>query len=222
MLTMTRPVVIPFRWLGHGLDLRMHARDGVTFFSADDVMLGMEYTVDLDDLGIDTVIIPGLTTPAGTPLQFLTVDAVYELHRHVPMYLENGFIDWFGQLLDTHAISHDHLQRLIEGALPEEPGHADTTRPVADAARILKRDHGIDLGQERLFRAMNALGWTDRDNTGIWVPRPEPLRAGYLVRRNVRVPQRHGLYPQILVTNAGILALAELLAEPAPTDMELA
>lgn len=219
MLTMTRPVIIPFRWLGHGLDLRMTVIGSTPYFAAADVTLAMQ--VDLEAAGVIPDLFLDVVDATGNPLELVTVNQVYEIHRHQPMYLDNGFIDWFGSILDDHAIDHDHLQQLVDGALPDEPGHKDSCHDVAAAARILKRDHDLDYGRERLFRALNGLSWTTRDSTGVWVPNDMPLRAGYLVRRNVRVQQRKGYYPQILVTDAGILALAALLADPEPTATHL-
>ncbi|MCD0450791.1 phage antirepressor KilAC domain-containing protein [Actinocorallia sp. API 0066] len=90
---------------------------------------------------------------------------------------------------------------------------ADGDVDVAQAAKLLSRDPSIEIGQRRLFRELERLGWIFRSGPdGAWTPKQDRVTSGHLSI----LPQSHyhprtGLLvldpPQVRVTVKGLEAL---------------
>jgi hypothetical protein len=215
MLTMLqRPVVIPFRWVGHALDVRAHHNGHELLFNALDVCIALGILVELatEDwvtgreprvFPLPTTLVDGTIEPDGAPSEYFTTDQVRELALDRPMIAHDDFLDWFEHdvLGNNNAAALDVFERAID---PEPGLKAARTYEIAEVARILSRDPLLAFGQRSLFEALHTdLGWIHRERD-VWVPTEETLRAGWLLRMKVRVPGRKVLYPQIRVTPAGV------------------
>lgn len=218
-----RPVMIPWRWTGHGLDVRCYLHDGEPYFNADDVCRALDVPVvrDVDALTervtasypCDTTILASLVDADNAHIPVMTVDQVFDLDATRPLYAEDpGFAEWFEDLLADHLTGPD-IDRLVGAVLrPDEvPPLDEPTYSVGHAARILSRDPIIDIGERSLFEVMREIGWIDRDTTFTWIPAPHTLNQALLERHQVRTRGRRSLYPQIRITREGLLALQRRL-----------
>lgn len=83
---------------------------------------------------------------------------------------------------------------------------------VRDAAKVLSRDPNIDIGQQRLFKFMQAEGWIFRER-GAWKPYQSQVDNGRLVQKLNRpyLNERTGLMevpaPSIRITPKGMAEL---------------
>lgn len=203
--------MVPFRWLGHRIDLRTIVVDDAVLFAAEDVCAGLDVWVDhFTDWDDRKVLLFPFPTQrlAGLDVDLITADQVRAIDAARPMYAPDpGFLDWFEGLLNEQ-LAGDRLGQLVDAVAHPEPGAlADTTYSVSRAARILSRDPLIDLGQRRLFEAMQGFGWIARDQTYTWIPSTEALRAGWLYRQHVRLTPHKALYPQVRITPTGLQEL---------------
>jgi hypothetical protein len=220
---MTRPVLIPFRWVGTRLDIRAHLTGDEPLFVADDVCAALELFVDFEhreetfNLKVkiypaDTVLLPGADDPDGQPTRFFTAATVRNLGDERPMYApDNGFLDWFEETFFTRPI--EQLANLDPRDVPDML--RGESYSVRDSARILDRDpvlRNLGLGQTVLFNtlASDPFNWIRREEDH-WEPNDEALAAGYLIRHRVRVPARHELYPQVRLTRPGLDRVHEQL-----------
>lgn len=240
--------VVPYRWLGHGIDVRVSIRrDRDPMFFAVDVLRALEVLDEheLDALEADpyaTTDMPGevlhqagVELADGTPVKLYAIDEVLTVAEDHPNHLTADFCSWYHDVVDS-IIGGD----VLADATPEEPGAVELaaggTYTVGAAARILSGDPALSYGRNTLFAAMRrTLGWIDRD-AGIWVPSTDALRDGHLVRHNIRLetsrlskPGERISYPQIRVTTAGLKELHRRLggvgtitldAPPTPTLVE--
>jgi hypothetical protein len=230
---MLRPVMIPWRWTGHGLDIRTCITDGQTLFLADDICKALDLVVDVEHdtfMDVDirtypapTVEVDGLVDENQQPRQFFTTAIVYALADERPMYIADDhgeFIEWIDELLNT-VLTEDRLEQVVDAALPEEPGRAaGESYSVAKAAKILSRDPALDYGQQTLFAALqDSLGWITRE-AGVWVPSKASLQNGYLVRMTRRWPGQTELYRQVRLTPDGLKHLHERLGGVAALNLD--
>jgi hypothetical protein len=236
---MVRAQLVPFRWEGHRLDIRAYLGGDATLFVADDVCTALGIHVEAGEYDTWSGITPMLwplpteqvdgvlavpTDPSRGLAQFFTVDQVRELAADRPMYEADDFATWFDQILVD--AGGDRLERVVEALTPEEPGRRDLvegrTFSVRRAAEILDRDPALNFGQKVLFDTLaEYVHWIHREQ-GIWVPTRETLRAGYLVRHNVRVGARKTLYPQIRITRAGLEYLHQRFGGIAALNLDTA
>jgi hypothetical protein len=137
---------------------------------------------------------------------------------------QSDFGDWFDSILVDHG--GDRLEALADALTPAEPGRADLqagrTFSVTRAARILSGDPALNYGQEALFETLSGyMGWIHRVQ-GIWTPSAEVLKAGWLVRHQVRVGVRKTLYPQVRITHSGLTLLHQRLGGIAALTLDAA
>lgn len=240
--------VVPYRWLGHGIDVRVSIRrDRDPMFFAVDVLRALEIldeheldAIEADPYGAfnmpgDVTLDSTVLLAAGVPALLYAIDDVLTVAEDHPSHLTADFCNWYHDVVDS-IIGGD----VLADATPEEPGAVELaaggTYTVGAAARILSGDPALSYGRNTLFAAMRrTLGWIDRD-AGIWVPSPDALRDGHLVRHNIRLetsrlakPGERISYPQIRVTTGGLKELHRRLggvgsitldAPPAPTLIE--
>lgn len=210
---MTRPVLIPYRWIGHGLDLRVYFVHGTEpLFAAPDVAKAIDiHVLEFHDAFWDTwsYTYPLPTQQVdGCPVDLFTADQVRRLAADKPMFLDADgptwdFLEWFDELVET--LTGPQVERIVAAATPStEAKLTDRSFSVGRAARILSGDPTINLGEKSLFEAMQNLGWIDRDLTYTWIPDADFLTAGFLLKKPVRVPGRKTLYPQIRISDAGM------------------
>lgn len=230
MGTMTRPRTIPFRWDGHGIDIRAHITDaGQVYFFAGDVGRAIELTPQLEagqwaDEVVErwparTITIPGLVDDTGHLVDVCTAAEVRHLAVDNPNYMTGDFLTWFDELLEQLDTA------TIEAALETRPPATETlpiaggvTYSIATAAKILSRDPAIQVGQTALFETLRSLGWTDRV-AGWWRAGQIPVRNGWCVIQPRRVPGHRDLYPQIRLTRQGLTELHKLMGGIADIDL---
>lgn len=91
---------------------------------------------------------------------------------------------------------------------------------VRDAAKVLSRDPSIEIGQQRLFKVMQAEGWVFREN-GAWKPYQTQIKTGRLAEKlhrpylNERTGEMEVPPPSVRITPKG---LAELHRRLGGTD----
>ena len=219
-LMVLRPdVVIPYRWVGHGRDVRVCRVDGAWRYVADD----LEPIIGPLHLIADVVMTPG---------EILDVDiAGVELatisRGHVAMWLAaapltddiDDFRTWFARLsaeLDGTAESV-----LAAATHPEPAATAQHLYQVADAARILSRAPGVEIGPIQLFKLMHRLGWIERDDAQEWTPTEAGRRAGYLTTRPMRIGDSWTAhYLQVVLAEAALTELQRVLGGSAPLALD--
>lgn len=87
---------------------------------------------------------------------------------------------------------------------------------VRDAAKVLSRDPNIEIGQQRLFKFMQAEGWTYRER-GAWKAYQSQVDCGRLVEKlnrpylNERTGQMEVPAPSIRITPKGLAELHKRL-----------
>jgi hypothetical protein len=218
-ITMARPTLIPFRWDGHGLDIRMHITQRTLLVHGGDVCtaLEIEVTEETDErTGKVLRRWPGtpatagevgeLVDDAGQVVVFYSPTQVRAIATDNPSHLTGGFLGWFDEILaqlDTSRIEAilDDVQR------PPSP-YASKNYSVARAASILSRDPALQYGQTSLFETMRrALGWIHRHPDGAWRPSDEAVKAGWLFVQPRSIPGPRASYPQVRVTEAGLTEL---------------
>lgn len=214
--TMTRPVCIPFRWVGTRLDVRAYLAGDEAFFNADDICAALEFFVDeQSDAGnivktypAEAELVDGIQDPSGFPTRFFTAATVRTLaEERLAFAPENGFLDWFDDQFFGRPL--EDLADLTPRDVPDVL-HGESFS-VKEAASILSRDPQLEYGERRLFAALQApVGWIARE-AGIWMPTSAAIVSGHLIRHRVRVPGHKSLYPQVRITPAGLVALQEAL-----------
>lgn len=128
-----------------------------------------------------------------------------------------AFLAW----LDEHAPTFTD-PRVLE--LAHQPASFATAYTVAAAAKAIADELRIDLGRDRLFDHMDALGWIERNEPGApWIITALPHNNDWLTLRAVGIgPRRSGKtqrqYLQIHVTPAGLAKLTDTFRDlpPAP------
>ena len=214
--------VIPWRWLGHGVSMRAVAIGGDWCFFVDDVRSAFGPLVDWDSAAVTTVA--GL--PGDDDQQDLIAgDEVARVVEAVPMAMRTPALDsvagWFAAELREWRADHDHLVA-IASDVDADPGRtAPEQYTVATAARILSRDPGIgDLGRDRLYAVLEAIGWATRAADDRWSPTPEVRSMGWLTSRPTRIKDHGGrpgvVYYQPIVTGAGLAELHRQLGGMRP------
>lgn len=208
--------MIPFRWIGHALDIRVLAQDDAEpLFHASDICNALDIPLEQGEPDWVTELAPvlyplpaatvdGIQDADGRAAALYTVDQVRELANDRPMVLQHDFLTWLEDILADH-LTGESLEQLVDAATPDEPGLSENLHyDVSTAARILSRDPVLSYGQKKLFDAMHEdLGLIEREN-GIWVPTKDALLAGVLVRRNRYIEAKKTTYPQILITGTGL------------------
>ncbi|BAU32495.1 phage antirepressor KilAC domain-containing protein [Microcella alkaliphila] len=181
-----RTVVIPFRWFGHGIDIRavQTSGDSEARFVGPDIYAALELLDDNRDL--------------------LTVADVVALANEFPTEKRMEFLVWFdgvrSELLDgvLYAIATNSpfsRARVDDGHLS-----------VGEAADILSRDPVIRITRDELFRdLLRDYGWAMQEPiTRAWIPTDRATDAGWLVRDQTRGRTDRIAYPQVRVTRAGL------------------
>lgn len=131
--------------------------------------------------------------------------------------------------LDVEKREHQGTQEYVEMLEPVAESWMDLaeargTLSVADVSAILNNDHGIDIGEIRLFRFMEQQGWIYRVNgpKSPWRPYQAQITAGRLTERlgGRYYDRSHGEYrmgtPQVRVTQKGLHRLRILLSGGVP------
>lgn len=228
--------VIPFRWVGHRLDIRAVRQEGVDpVFAAHDVEVALGLMEPADALAIEHSIAhhadqamselrdlalwrAGVHTASGELMPLYAIDTVIRLARAEPTASAARFIPWFHELVDM--LTLEDLTDDDVAPAPHEVAEvlaADSVWTIAEAARILAADPALRaFGRDTLFQALRrTLGWIARD-AGVWVPSASAEFDGYLQRYRVRdetrrVDSGRVTYPQIRVTTSGLRELHRLL-----------
>ncbi|QRY48099.1 phage regulatory protein/antirepressor Ant [Mycolicibacterium boenickei] len=87
---------------------------------------------------------------------------------------------------------------------------------VRDAAKVLSRDPNIEIGQQRLFKFMQAEGWIYREN-GAWKPYQTQIKTGRLAEKlnrpylNERTGEMEVPPPSVRITPKGLAELHKRL-----------
>ncbi|UVT31585.1 antirepressor [Mycobacterium phage Mask] len=87
---------------------------------------------------------------------------------------------------------------------------------VRDAAKVLSRDPNIEIGQQRLFKFMQAEGWIYREN-GAWKPYQTQIQTGRLAEKlnrpflNERTGEMEVPAPSVRITPKGLAELHKRL-----------
>lgn len=87
---------------------------------------------------------------------------------------------------------------------------------VRDAAKVLSRDPNIEIGQQRLFKFMQAEGWIFRE-AGAWKPYQSQVNCGRLVEKlnrpylNERTGEMEVPAPSVRITVKGLAELHKRL-----------
>lgn len=87
---------------------------------------------------------------------------------------------------------------------------------VRDAAKVLSRDPNIEIGQQRLFKFMQAEGWIYREN-GAWKPYQTQIQTGRLAEKlnrpylNERTGEMEVPPPSVRITPKGLAELHKRL-----------
>lgn len=185
-MTADRTVVVPFRWAGHGIDIRAVLTDGASEprFVGPDIYAALELIDDNRDL--------------------LTVADVVALVNAFPNEQRLEFLVWFDEIRAelTDGIFYAIVTRSPFGRTTTSDGH----HSVGEAADILSRDPVICINRDELFRDMlRDYGWAMREPvTGTWIPTDRALDAGWLVRDQTRGRGDRIHYPQVRGTRAGL------------------
>ncbi|WP_213816269.1 hypothetical protein [Glaciihabitans sp. dw_435] len=232
---MARRPIVPFRWRGYGIDLRAitDAPDGVLFFANDictALNIKVPYTREthwhpvINRYPGHPVTLPDVRdSPDGdAPLQKLyTADQVRELAYANAQDFTDAFLEFFEGLLA--ALNDTNVTEL---KIAREPAAAELiagdTFSVRRAAGLLSRDPVLQYGRDSLFYVMRrSLNWIERGPNDVWVPKPEPLAAGFLARQQVAVYRGKTLtaYPQIRITHSGMHELHRQLGGVATLDL---
>lgn len=206
--------------------IRVYSSGPVMLWRGFDIVdaLQLEFTGTILDAGVE---VAGWVDDDGTPEPFISTPAARELAAGRPDFL--GFIDRIVE--NTTALAADAPRRSLRPDLDHQVADArEGNYILLEAAQILSRDPGIDVGRETLFDALRELRWVHRDRDGANVPTPSAIAAGYLARNDVWVPKSRIAYNKIRVTPDGIRELHRLLggavaldldAQPTPTLVEV-
>ncbi|RZT59354.1 phage antirepressor protein KilAC domain-containing protein [Microcella alkaliphila] len=181
-----RTVVVPFRWTGHGIDIRAVLTDGDSEprFVGPDIYTALELIDDNRDL--------------------LTVAEVVALVNRFPNEQRLEFLVWFDEIRQelVDGVFYAIVTRTPFGRGPVDDGH----HSISEAADILSRDPVIRVSRDELFRdLLRDYGWTMREPiTGAWIPTDRATNAGWLARDQTRGRTDRIAYPQVRVTRAGL------------------
>jgi len=233
------PIIVPLRWVGRGVDVRVHITP-----DKDALVYGFDV---FDALGIfsDTIarhrsypmgavaLLPGgvrfidvVVDESHSAAALYPLERIQQITRHSPAdpQLVEQLLTWLGDSI-TDMLNPPTAGDFVEGP---DPGlkefAAGGTYSVRRAATILARDPNLrTIGQQSLFDAMSGLGWISRE-LGIWIPAAKPIAEGWLLRHKVRLGhERRGervLYPQIRVTDAGLHELHKRLGGVATLTLD--
>jgi hypothetical protein len=228
--TPTDRPIIPFRWVGHGVDVCVVSNEYEVRFIARDVLeavgvepdgwLGAQAShasfasahADATAWSLEEAR-TALSPMAGTPLvrEFL-----------VWLTARAGEVDAMRKLTHESPVRPPVLLPTVDPASVEEPAPPvvdERTWSVAATARILSRDPGIRIGQQGLFDWLHLHGWIDR-RSNVWLPTTLMTALGWLARLDRRVPGQHDLYPQVLITATGIHQLHQRMGGVAEIDLD--
>jgi len=229
MAARTDRPIIPFRWVGHHVDIcAVHTEFEVRFIARDildavgldvDATLGaqpshegfLEEHADATAWTLDeirTVLDPIASTPLARELmtwlaaRAAEVDAMRHMQHEAPQRPP--------VLLPT----------VDPAAVPDTVPAVDEPRTwsVAQTARILSRDPSIQIGQQGLFDWLHVHAWIDKRGE-VWIPNRDVVFIGYLTRLDRKIPGHHDLYPQVLITELGIQALHQRMGGTADLDL---
>jgi hypothetical protein len=224
-----RPI-IPFRWVGHHVDICAVHTDAEVRFIARDVLeaVGLEPDASIGSQpGHDGFLGEHADATAWSIDQIRTV-----LDSMSNMPLVRELLAWLtaraGDVDAMRQLTHEVPMRppvLLPTVDPASVPAATTsvveerTWSVAQCARILSRDPSIQIGQQGLFDWLHTHAWIDkRDN--VWIPNRDLVFIGYLARLDHRIPGQHDLYPQVLITAIGIEALHQRMGGTADLNLD--
>lgn len=230
---MVRPTVIPFRWMGYGVDVRAALIDDARLlFFAQDVCTTLEIPTRWESDPLDperivtrypvpTIAHVDVLGDDGMPAGLLDQVSVHRLADNHPSHLTAEFLAW----LDEQVAEFDRpqIERILDARTPPAsevlPVAGGISYTVARAAHILTGDPALQLGQQSLFEAMRLHGWIDRVD-GWWRCAKDPVREGWLVIQPRRVPRHKDMYPQIRITRAGVTELHRILGGVATLTLD--
>lgn len=219
--------IVPFRWVGHGVDVCLTVRNREVRFIARDVLeaLGAELHEPLKsdpshvgpltehaqavswDLNQARDVISTLDTRESRQLALWMADRVAEVHA------------WHDEAPETPVREPVILPGVDPASItiPDAPAQ-ERTWSVAQVAKILSRDPSIQIGQHALFDWMHMRAWIEK-HSDVWVPNSLMLAIGYLRTLERKIPAQKDPYPQVLITGRGIQKLHELLGGTATIDL---
>ncbi|WZH36275.1 MAG: hypothetical protein PIR02_16125 [Microbacterium enclense] len=213
MVELAQPRKLLPRWYGHG-DLLVVIDGAYTYLRADDVehlagipawgegdtVLGDEWPLDVDGVHF-----------------YLLDDALRRCDQHGTL-ASREFTTW---LLDF--LSHVDDTVLEQAHQPVPFTEALT---VAQAARHLSTELGINLGRDQLFDHLDRLDWIGRNTPeDDWIITPAAHTGDLLTLRPVNIPaptkERRRRYLQVHVTRHGLDRLRVHLAPATPPPPSL-
>jgi len=207
-------VVVPLRWLRHGVDVCALVTATEVRWIMRDVALAL--FADARDFAGEPGHKSELLRDHGTATSWSTSTASHWLNANKQEAGSEAVVlmQW---LVDQEAhLERQGLAEVVRLASPRNIPVTATGHParelytVAQAAEILDRDPAIMTGQNRLFDTMLRSGWTIRTGDS-HRPSAEAVRLGYLEVTNRNIPVLDSPYPQLLVTVDGIRALHKRL-----------
>ena len=223
--------IIPFRWVGHGVDVCAVTTEYDVRFIARDVMeaVGLEAEGSLAlQPSHDGLLSEHADAAAWSIEEIRTVLASMlnePLVRELLVWLtaRAGDVESMRQVTQQAPTRPPVLHPAVDPAsvdtTPAPAVEEERTWSVAQTARILDRDPSITIGQQALFDWLHRHAWIDkRDN--VWIPNRDLLFIGYLTRLDHKIPGHHDLYPQVLVTALGIHALHQRLGGTADLNLD--
>lgn len=214
------PAIVPLRWIGRGVDVRVCLIDEVLVYGFD-VFAALGIFTDTMHRHRSYPLAAVGMLPAGVKFRD---DVVDESRSSTPLYT----IDRLEQIARRNYTDPNLVDELfawlrsaVDALLNPPPASLEEPTPRADvippatyslrlAAIILSRDPALTYSQKTLFSVISAFGWTARE-LGIWVPAAKPMEEGWLVRHRIRVGyerrEERVLCPQIRITQAGLQEL---------------
>lgn len=220
--------VYPFRWEGHGVDVRILVRDGEAVYVAHDILAALEQ--DTDHLRRDAGASRAATRSDLARARTIDSAELSTIAEALGTADAAALLAWASSR-GRDSIAIENARRGPAGRPtvvvgPWSPAvslPAQTEDPwfsVGQAAQILSRDPSITIGQKRLFERMHELGWIDRPGTS-WEPVREITVIGYLRTVGRRIPgrARGDIYPQLAITPRGLQALHERLGGTSTLDL---
>lgn len=227
MIAVASPAIVPFRWVGHGVDVCVTVRNREVRFIARDVLeaLGQELQEPLlSDPSHVGPLLDHVNAAAWTVEQACNVIGVLDTRdsRQLELWMADRVAEvhaWHDEAPETPVREPVILPGVDPAsiAIPDATAE-ERTWSVAQVAKILSRDPSIQIGQHSLFDWMHMRAWIEK-HSDVWVPNSLMLAIGYLRTLERKIPAQKDPYPQILITGRGIQKLHELLGGTATIDL---
>lgn len=222
--------LVPCRWVGHRVDVCAVVGDGPVRFVARDVLKAADFDVDAV-LPPEPDHVTGSWPGHAQAIAWTLEEARTALSGARGVRLVGELLAWLTdrerELAARDRLSDEVAPRPV-AALPgvdpaavaaPEPAPAQRTWTVAQAARILDGDPNIRMVRDSLFHWLHQHAWIDRSHDA-WIPNPDLIAFGHLIRRDRHIPASTTLWPQVLITDRGLNAIHERLGGTADLNLD--